>query len=180
MTRSADRWIKSTVIGCERAREALRRQVRAHLAVSPVQRRVKQTRQGYLGKRIGSMLGERSLGVTRIEHLGGNAAELCRWRGHGGGQPQGPRLDPPGASRVETAQAESAANRDLLTLELVHLGISVRRMRTQADPDDLDALQQLMLDAVRRGGSDRSRSGESEVNARLAGSAETIATVVVA
>jgi hypothetical protein len=179
MTRSADRWIGSTTIGCERAQKALLRQVQAHRAASPVPRRVKHPQQGHLGKHIGPMLGERPIGVTRIEHLGGNAAELCRWRGHGGGQPQGPRLDPPGTSHAETAQAQSAANRDLVTLELVPLGASVRRMRTQADPDDgLDALQQLMLDAVRRAGGDRSRSGESEMNARLAGSAETIATVV--
>jgi hypothetical protein len=58
-------------------------------------------------------------------------------------------LDPPGTSHAETAQAESATNRDMVTLELVYLGTSVRRMRTQADPDDLDALQQLMLDAAR-------------------------------
>jgi hypothetical protein len=180
MTRSADRWIKSTTIGCERAREALRRQVQAHRAVSPVQRRVKQTRRGYLGKRIAPMLGERPIGGTGIEHLGGNAAEVCKWRGHGGGQPQRPQLDPPGISHAEPARAERAANRDLLTLKLVHLGASVRRMRTLADPDDLDALQQLMLDVARRGGGDRSCSGESEMNLRLSGSAETIATVVAA
>jgi len=138
MTRSVNRWIKSTAIGCERAH------------------------------------------VTRIERLGGNAAELCRWRGLGGGQPQGSQLDPPGASHAETVQAERVAKRDLLTLKLVHLGVSVRRMRTQANPDDLDALQQLMLEAVRRGGGDRSRSGESEMNPRLSGGAETIATVVAA
>jgi hypothetical protein len=78
-------------------------------------------------------------------------ARLRRCRDHCDGQ----QPDPPGASHAATAQAESAAKRDLLTLELV-------------------------LDAVRRAGGDRSRSGESERNVRLAGSAETLATVVVA
>jgi hypothetical protein len=66
-----------------------------------------------------------------------------------------------------------------LTLELVHVGSSVRRMGIQADRDEFDALQQLVLDADRCAGSDWSRIGESERNARLAGSAETLATVVV-
>jgi len=46
VNRSADQWIKSTTFRCERAQEALLRQVQAHLATSPVQRPVKQTQQG--------------------------------------------------------------------------------------------------------------------------------------
>jgi hypothetical protein len=146
-----------------------------------VQRRVKQTQQGYLGKRIGPMLGDRPIGSVTVEVLDVCDAELCRCRDHCDGQPQGPRLDPSGTSHVETAQAESAANRDLVTLELVHLGTSARRMRTQANTDGLDALQPLTLDATRRAGGSWSRIGESAMNVRLAGSAaETLATGVVA
>src|SRR5215470_5537789 len=175
MSRSAQRRIKSTTIGCEWAWEALLRQVQAHLAASPVQRRVMHPQPGYPCKRIGPMLGERPIGITRIEHFGGNAAELCRWRDHCDGQSQCPQLDLPGTSRVETA-----AKRDLLRLELVHLGTGVRRVRTQADPAGFDALQQLMLDAARRAGGDRFRSGEAEMNLRLAGSEETLVAGVVA
>jgi len=125
------------------------------------------------------MLGERSIGSVTVV-LYAFYAELRRYRDHCDGQPHCPQLDPPGTSHAETAQAESAANRDLLTLELVHLGTSVWRMRTQADPDGLDALLQLMLDAVRRASGARSGIGESEMNVRLAGSAETLATGVVA
>jgi hypothetical protein len=150
MNRSADLWIKCTTIGCERAREALLQLVQAHLAASPVQRRVKQTQRGYLGKRIGPMLGERPIGGVTAEVLDAFYAELRRCQGHCGGQPQGPQLDAPGTSHAETAQTEIAANRDLVILELMPLGTSVRRMRSQADPDDLDALQPLMLDAARR------------------------------
>ena len=88
MTRSAERWIKSTTIGCERAPEALLQQAQAHLAAPPVQRRAKDPQPGYLRKHIRPMLGERPIGVTRIEHLGGNATELCQWRDHCDGQPQ--------------------------------------------------------------------------------------------
>jgi hypothetical protein len=176
MSRSADGWIGSTTIGCERAQEALLRQVRAHLAASLVQRRVKHTQQGYRRKRIGPMLGERPIGSVTAEVLDAFYAELRRSRGHC----DGPQLDPPGTSHAETVQAESAANRDLLTLELVHRGTSARRMRTKADPDDLDARQQLMLDALRRASGDRSRIGESEMDVRLAGPVETFAVGVVA
>jgi hypothetical protein len=83
-------------------------------------------------------------------------------------------------ARRDVARPRPRLKRDLLTLELVHLDTSVRRLRTQANRDEFDALQQLMLDADRYAGSDWSRIGESERNARLAGSAETLATVVVA
>jgi hypothetical protein len=150
MSRSADRWIKSTTIGCERARGALLRHVQAHLAASPVQRRVKQPLQGYLGKHIGPMLGERPIGSVTAEVLDAFYAGLRRCRNYCDGQPQCPQPDSPGIPHAETA-----AKRALLTLELV-------------------------LGAVRRVGGDRSRSGESEMNIGLAGSAETRATVVVA
>jgi hypothetical protein len=155
VTRSADLWIKCTTIGCERAQEALLQLVQTHLAAPPVQRRVKQTQQGYLGKHIGLMLGERPTGSVTAEVLDAFYAGLRRCRDHCDGQPQCQQPDPPGTPHAEAAQAESAAKRDLLTLELV-------------------------LDATRRAGGDWSRSGESERNVRLAGSAETRATVVVA
>jgi hypothetical protein len=176
MSRSGDR---CTTIGCEQAQETLLRHVQAHLATSPVQRRVKQTQQGYLRKHLGPMLGQRPIGSVTAEVLDACDTELCRCRDHCGGQPQGPQPDPQGTSHAETAQAESAANRDLVTLELAPLGTSVRRMRTQTDPNDLDALQ-LMLDADRRADGNRSRIGASEMNVQRSGSAETLATGVVA
>jgi hypothetical protein len=147
--------------------------MRALLAASPVQRRSKQTQQGY----IGPLLGERSHDAP-----GDHAAALV---GHAAGAqrlPQPPQT--PGGHRAlaepaagqqpnppGTPHAQTAANRDLLTLE---------RMRTQADPDDLDALQLLILDALRHADGDRSRIGEYETNIPLAGPAETLATGVVA
>ena len=87
---------------------------------------------GYLRKHIGPMLGERPIGSVTAEVLDACDAELRRCRDHCDGQPQGPQPDPPGTPHSETAQADSAVERDLLTLELVHLGTSVRRMRIQA------------------------------------------------
>jgi hypothetical protein len=126
------------------------------------------------------MLGERPIGSVSAEVLDACDAELCRCRDHCGGQPQGRQLDPPGTSHAETVQAESAANRGLLTVELMLLGTSGPRMRTPAGPDNLDAPQQLMLDAARRASGSWSRIGESEMNVRLAGPAETLVAVVVA
>ena len=51
-------------------------------------------------------------------------------------------------------------------------------MRTQVDPDDLDALQQLISMPSGASAVDRCRIGESEMNVRLAGRAATIETVV--
>jgi hypothetical protein len=180
MSRSAGWWIKSTAIRCEWAQKALPQLVQAPLATSPVQRRVTQTQQGCLRKHIGPMLGERPIGSVTAEVLNAFYAGLRRCWDHCDGQPQCQQPDPAGTPHAETTQAKSAANRDLVTLELVPLGASVRRMRTPANPDDLDALQQPMRDAARRASGDRSRIGEHERNARLAGSAETIATGVVA
>jgi hypothetical protein len=89
-----------------------------------------------------------------------------------------PAAGPTGTPRRRTPRPR--LKRDLLTLELVDVGSTVRRMGAQADRDEFDAPQQLMLDADRCAGSDCSRIGESERNAGLAGSAETLATVVVA
>jgi hypothetical protein len=52
-----------------------------------------------------------------------------------------------------------------LTLELVHLGTSARQMRIQTDPDEVGALQQLMLDAARRADDSWSRISEYETYA---------------
>ncbi|MGH3995068.1 MAG: hypothetical protein ACRDSN_21710, partial [Pseudonocardiaceae bacterium] len=80
---------------------------------------------------------------------------------------------------VHAGTADSSTRR-LLTLELVHLGISIRTMRTQADPDDFETLQQLMLDAVRRAGGDRERIGDYELCVRLPDHGEPVTTVVIA
>jgi len=53
-------------------------------------------------------------------------------------------------------------------------------MRAQADPDDFETLQQLLLDAVRRVGGDRERVGEYELAVRLPGQDEPFTTVVAA
>ena len=84
------------------------------------------------------------------------------------------------AARADRGERSQPARRQVLTLELVHLGRHVRRLRTQADPDDFDALQRLMVDAVHRAGGDPSRIGEYEMNVHLADDAEPVATVVVA
>lgn len=83
-----------------------------------------------------------------------------------------PALQPP----VETDRPQ----RYTLTLDLLHLGTRVRTMRAQADPDDFDTLQQLLLDAVRRAGGDPERVGEYELAVRLPGQDEPLTTVVAA
>jgi integrase len=97
-------------------------------------------------------------------------------------EPTDPGQQNPTAAGTEpaTRTLREKASPHPLTLHLVHLGTSVRTMRTQADPDDVETLQKLLLDAVRRVGGDRSRIGEYELTVHLAGNPDAIATVVVA
>jgi hypothetical protein len=68
----------------------------------------------------------------------------------------------------------------LLVLELLHLGTRVRKLTTRADPDNLEVLEKLLLDAVVRTGGDQSRIGEYELAVLLPGHTEPVTTVVVA
>jgi integrase len=78
------------------------------------------------------------------------------------------------------ASSQNSPRRPLLTLDLVHLGTRIRRLRAQADPNDFDTLQQLMLDAIRRVGADQSQLGDFEMAVHLDGNEEPITTVVIA
>jgi integrase/DNA-binding transcriptional regulator YhcF (GntR family) len=71
-------------------------------------------------------------------------------------------------------------SRTLINLELMHFGTTIRTLSARADPTDFDALERLMIDAVRRAGGDLARIGEYEMAVRLAGRTEPITTVVVA
>jgi hypothetical protein len=82
-------------------------------------------------------------------------------------------------AHVASGSDGDAQGRHVLELELVSLGISFRRMITEADPTDFAALQQLMRDALRRAGTEPTRFGEFEMNVRIAGRTDPITTLVV-
>jgi integrase len=84
--------------------------------------------------------------------------------------------DPPDQSRP----APAPTSRQLLTLDLIHLGTRIRRVRAQANPDDFDTLQRLMLDAIRRTGADQSQLGDYEMAVHLDDTDKPITTVVIA
>lgn len=67
-----------------------------------------------------------------------------------------------------------------LVLELIHLGTSIRTLNVRADPTNLEILERLMLDAVRRAGGDDTQVGEYELAVHVPGQAEPVTTVVVA
>jgi integrase len=83
-------------------------------------------------------------------------------------------------TRPVAETAESKTRTQPLTLELLHLGRTIRILRTAADPHDFDALLRLMRDAVHRIGADPARIGEYEMAVRLADASEPLATVVTA
>ena len=87
--------------------------------------------------------------------------------------------DLPRAATKADSSAEST--RRVLTLELVHLGTTIRTLRTHANPDDFAALQHLMLNAIRRAGGDHTEPGDYEMAVYLAGhEPEVFTTVVIA
>jgi integrase len=99
--------------------------------------------------------------------------------------PSAPELAPNGRRRLSVAGSGTASTvlepaRELLKLDLIHLGTTVRTMTAHADPTDFGTLERLMLDAVRRVCGDLGQIGEYEMAVHRAGNTEPIATVVVA
>lgn len=93
-----------------------------------------------------------------------------------------PTPSPPPRASVVAASAPAAevSVPHVLVLDLSHLGTSIRRMSSRADPTDFDALERLLRDAVTRSGGDCARVGEYEMAVHLAGRVEPVTTVVVA
>jgi integrase len=87
-----------------------------------------------------------------------------------------PSLAPP---PTLTSNPGGSASR-LVTLDLLHLGTSVRKMTTEADPTDFAVLRKLMLAAVRRSGGDPGQVDDYEMTVHIPGHDEPVTTVVVA
>jgi integrase len=68
----------------------------------------------------------------------------------------------------------------LVTLDLMHLGTSVRTMITRADPTNFDILERLLRAAVRRVGGDPNDLIDYELVVHVPGQHEPVTTVVVA
>jgi hypothetical protein len=68
---------------------------------------------------------------------------------------------------------------EVLDLELVHLGRSVRTYRTEADPTDTAQLLGLLADAIRRNGGEDAKPADYELVVRYAGERGVVTTVVV-
>lgn len=78
---------------------------------------------------------------------------------------------------VPAAIADSP-NPTTLDLELLHLGVVVRKVRAEVDPNDGQCLRQLLVDAVIRLGGSESQIGQYELNVRAAGQPDLITTFV--
>jgi integrase/DNA-binding transcriptional regulator YhcF (GntR family) len=90
--------------------------------------------------------------------------------------PDSPPTDEP-VHNPETAAAEGAS-RELLDLEVIHVGEVIRKVRTEADPNSAQELRQLLLDAVHRNGHGEAQIGEYEMNVRYAGERGLVTTFV--
>lgn len=89
-----------------------------------------------------------------------------------------PEETPPSPSAVAAEGADQASERELLDLEVIQLGKTVRKVRAEADPASASDLRQLLLDAVRRNGGQPSEIGEYEMNVHYAGERGLITTFV--
>lgn len=76
------------------------------------------------------------------------------------------------------AGAESMQVRRALDLEILHRGSTVRKLRTDADPNDTVQLNRLLTDAVLRLGGDENSVREYEMNVRSADSGVLFHTYV--
>jgi integrase/DNA-binding transcriptional regulator YhcF (GntR family) len=95
-------------------------------------------------------------------------------RGHGAVVVKSVETDSP----QPVDKPSQVAPRTLLDLELVCSGASVRKLRTETDPDDFAALRSLLVDAVKRHGGATADLGAYELNVRSAGSDALMTTVV--
>lgn len=84
-------------------------------------------------------------------------------------EPELPELD---------TNAESMQARQALDLEILHRGSTVRKLRTDADPNDTAQLNRLLTDAVLRLGGDENSVREYEMNVRSADSGVLFHTYV--
>lgn len=67
-----------------------------------------------------------------------------------------------------------------LDLEVRRLGVTVARLRTNADPADVNVLHKLLTGAVRRDGAQDDASDEYELVVRYTGNAGVVTTYVAA
>lgn len=65
-----------------------------------------------------------------------------------------------------------------LDLRIVRKTRSIAKLTVQADPNDIERLQKLLLEAVRRDGWDAQRVNEFEMEVRYAGEPKLLRTVV--
>ena len=74
---------------------------------------------------------------------------------------------------------DAVPSREVLKLDLIHLGTTIRTMTAHADPADFGTLERLMRDAIRRAGGDLSQIGEYEMAIHRIGGTEPLATLVL-
>jgi integrase len=72
----------------------------------------------------------------------------------------------------------AASSRQLLDFEIVHQSAIVRKIRTDADPNDPADLRQILIDAVLRLGRNESEIGLYELNIRQVGQPDLMTTFV--
>lgn len=82
------------------------------------------------------------------------------------------------ATEIAATADPGPTGREMLDLEVIHRGSTVRKVRAEADPNSAADLRRLLVDAARRNGSDESEIGEYELNVRYAGERGLITTFV--
>jgi integrase/DNA-binding transcriptional regulator YhcF (GntR family) len=82
------------------------------------------------------------------------------------------------ASPEPEPQPAAAPVRQMLDLEIRHLGVVVSRLTADVDPESADELRQVLVAAIRRRGGHASEIAEYEMDLRRKGDAELLATFV--
>lgn len=85
---------------------------------------------------------------------------------------------PEPAADIAPVPATNRAGREMLDLEVLHRGSTIRKVRAEADPNSAADLRRLLVDAVKRNGGDESEIGDYEMNVRYAGERGLVTTFV--